>query len=506
MDLTVLMQVSVAFFILVMAYLGYRGWKRTRSLTDYTIAKGMAAPWAVGLCYAGTFCSAGTFMGVVGFAYAWGMPVLWFQMSGWFFTVMVLVLMAKGFLRMGAMRRSLSLPDWLGDRYNSDAIRVVAAGLSFFLIFYIVAQFAGLSYLWEILLGIPYRWGLLITAVVVVGYMASGGTYADIWTDVIQVILMMVVAVCIFFSVWFLFPGGFGDMTARLSSIDPVLTSTLNKKAILFASPVAIFGIFAMHMIFGTHPGLSNKILALRRERDIRTFILFAALALCVLELVVFGGLYTRALGLPVERADQATAVLLKHGFPALLGALFGVAILAASMSTTDGLFIVLSTIFSNDIFRKTLVKRNIIKYDDAAKLDRHALMVGRIVVVVVGVICVLLAFKPPEYIVVLLVAGAFFSGSGAFGPILLGVWWRRTTPKGALLGMVCGAGCYIGLYVPKIEPNVFLAGSIGAGVSLAVTAVASLLTRPLPEPFVQALFAPTEETEEAPASSQPGK
>ena len=504
MDLVVLMWGGVVFFIMVMAYLGYRGLKHTRSLTDYTIARGMAPPWAVGLCYAGTYCSAGTFMGLVGFSYAWGMPVLWFEMSNWFFAAMVLVLVAKGFLRMGAMRRSLSLPDWLGDRYNSDAIRVVGAVLSFFLIFYIVGQFAGLSYLWEILLGIPYKWGLLITAVVVVGYVVSGGTYADIWTDVVQVILMMVVALCIFLSIWFLFPEGFADMTARLTSIDPVLTSKLNKEALLFSSPVAIIAIFCTHMIFGTNPGLSNKILALRRERDVASFILFAAAALCVLNLVVFGGLYARALGLPVERPDHATAVLLKESFPALLGALFGVAILAASMSTTDGLFIVISTIFSNDLFRKTLVKRDIIKYDDAAKLDRHALLVGRTTTVLVGVVCVLLALKPPEYIVVLMVTGAFFSGSGAFGPIILGIWWRRTTPTGALLGMLCGAGCYLALYLAKIEPNVFLAGAIGGGVSLTVTAVASLLTRPLPEPFVQALFARTEEIERVGLSPHP--
>lgn len=97
-------------------------------------------------------------------------------------------------------QKSLSLPDWLGDYYNSDILRVGTGLILLFNIFYISAQFVAGARIFEYLLGMDYTVGLILITVVVVLYVFGGGALADIYTDAVQVILMAIAGIIVFVS------------------------------------------------------------------------------------------------------------------------------------------------------------------------------------------------------------------------------------------------------------------------------------------------------------------
>src|SRR5690625_5797947 len=91
----------------------------------------------------------------------------------------------------------------------------------------------------------------------------------------------------------------------------------------------------------------------------ILTYVLTTAFCLVVL----FGGFYSRvALGNNIETSDLALMEYVVWAFPSIIAALMGVVILAAAMSTTDGLLVAISTVFAYDVYLKVFVKRGFCK------------------------------------------------------------------------------------------------------------------------------------------------
>src|SRR5699024_4284440 len=95
---------------------------------------------------------------------------------------------------------SLSLPDWLGDFYDSDFLRVGSGLIMLFNLFYIAAQFSAGAQIFESMLNLSYSSGLVLIASIVIVYVFVGGSYADVYTDAAQAILMIVTGIFVFVS------------------------------------------------------------------------------------------------------------------------------------------------------------------------------------------------------------------------------------------------------------------------------------------------------------------
>ena len=116
--------------------------------------------------------------------------------------------------------------------------------------------------------------------------------------------------------------------------------------------------------------------------------------------------------------------------YPAFIAGLFLCAILAASMSTADSQLLSASSAIGQDIF-KGLIKK------DAS--DKTVLLVSRISVFVVALIGLALALNPNSSIFGL-VSFAWSGFGGTFGPlVLLALYWKGTTAKGAIAGLISG-------------------------------------------------------------------
>ncbi|MXY57345.1 MAG: sodium:solute symporter family protein, partial [Gammaproteobacteria bacterium] len=350
--------VFLVFYIGAMLAIGYLGGRRVQHADDFATARGSYGPLWLAFAFAATTASGATFLGGPGLAYVYGTPTIWgnflYPIGVYFGVLICMRLIATSGNRFG----NRSIPEYLGDRYQSNGIRVIVSVFSLVLFFYIVGQLVSGLVMFEVMLGMDPLWALLVTSVVLVIYVFMGGAHADILTDGVQGIMMLVLAAVVI--VLFVFGvGGDGSMLGlfdNLEAQDDNLVGLLNTTTPLYHSWWSIACIVVAHLPLGLLPHLGNKLWALKDTGQQRSFIKLAFAFGITLGMLGLGGLLARALlGDSLDNQNQALPMLFIELFPPWLAALIGVGILAAIMSTADGLVVSSSQVIANDLYRRTL-------------------------------------------------------------------------------------------------------------------------------------------------------
>ncbi|GGB43769.1 sodium:pantothenate symporter [Virgibacillus dakarensis] len=480
--------VLLIIFLLAMGYLSYISAKKTKTIEDFAISGANLGPYVLGLSFAATFFSAATFMGYPGYSYAWGYSNLWMFLGQFGGGALGIIVVGKVVRELNKSQKSLSLPDWLGDYYNSDFLRIGTGIIMLFNIFYIAAQFTAGAQIFSTMLDLSYHTGLIFIALIVMTYVFVGGSYADVYTDAVQAIIMAITGIVVFVSGIMIFGDGsitkaFTNITAKLASQDLNLVKVINTESGNYYAVSVIIAIFIIQFAFSSQPQLFNKVLSLKNPNDLRKMITTYMLTALLCLVVLFGGFYARAALPSIELADLALLEYVTWGMPAILAAVVGVVILAAALSTTDGIFVVISTVFSNDIYRKVLVKRGIVKADEE-KSNRVALKISRWSVIVVGLIAYLIVLNPPKFMADLMWIGIAGVSSGTMGPLLYAVFTRKkASPRAAEISMVLGLLSYLIIYFGGFERSLMAAGAWATLVGIAIMWIlATILKKPVME------------------------
>jgi sodium/pantothenate symporter len=479
-EIQIYMVVGLGLFLVVMLVLALLAYKKTTTMADFAIGGAKIGPVTLGLAFAATFFSAATFVGYTGWAYDWGLSTLWIFLTLIFASPMGLILVAKRARAMNTKQGSLSLPDWLGDRYGSDFVRVSVALITLFNLFYIAAQLSAGALVFNQLLGVPYTVGLITIAVIVVAYTYGGGTFADIYTDAFQAMLMLVMGVLVFVSGFWVFQDGLTGVmetvTGSLAERGPELVAPINPDSGVFYSVQAVVGAFVIQFAFAAQPQLFNKVLALEKPQDMAKMIaVYVGAAVCFL-LVIFGGLYAAATVPNLDNPDSAIFEYALIAFPSAVVALLGVVVLAAAMSTSDGIFVVISTSIANDIYAKFLVPRGLVK-TAPHKVDAMALRISRVVTLVTGVAATLLVIEPPAFIGTFIWIGISGVAAGTLGPLLVGLFLPTLADAtAAKLSVVGGLGSYLVILLWDFEESVLAAGAWAVLFGVATMLVSSLV------------------------------
>jgi sodium/pantothenate symporter len=442
-------------------WLGKKGSVHSQSLKGFSVAKGKVNPWIVGVSFGASFASANLFIGVPGWAYTYGTSTLWWTLGCFGITWLGLLLFAKKFWRHGQkMGGVLTLPQWLGVRYNSKALQVIVAFLILFNIYYIVGQNVGLATMFEMIIGIPYIWGIIIAVGITIIYVSLGGAYAQLISDGVQGIMMAVSAILIFVSLLWTIGGGWnvlGNLHHQLGQIDSNLVSTVSNGG-PFHSVFAILTIQWLLFTFVLLPHLMNKVLTLDNEKQLRPFTLSAGITLFFLStLTVFAGLAARVLNPGLAVADQAVVVYILEAFPPILVAIIIAGFISAILSTTDSLYLGITSSIGNDLYKELvapLVYRN--KKVSQGLIDQNALKVSKIALVFIGVVSLYMSINRPASLALLTQFGISAIISGIIAPITLGYFWKKANRLGAIASVISGSGLYMVLTTTGIVPQVF--------------------------------------------------
>jgi len=117
-------------------------------------------------------------------------------------------------------------------------------------------------------------------------------------------------------------------------------------------------------------------------------------------------------------------------GMPIWVVGLVGAGGFAAALSTADGLLLAIANALSHDIYYKMI---------DPKADSKRRLMVAKVLLVVVALAAAFLARTKPADILSMVAWAFSIAAAGLFAPLVLGVWWKRTTSAGAILGMIAG-------------------------------------------------------------------
>jgi cation/acetate symporter len=133
-------------------------------------------------------------------------------------------------------------------------------------------------------------------------------------------------------------------------------------------------------------------------------------------------------------------------GLPYVISGLVAAGGLAAALSTADGLLLAIANALSHDIYYKML---------DPNATTARRLIVARILLLFVAVGAAALASTRPGDILAMVGWAFSLAMAGNFPALVMGIWWKRTTTLGAVLGMIAGFGlCIFYLVTTRYYPQ----------------------------------------------------
>ena len=511
MDLTAWSWVFLLGYIGMMVAFGVIGQRKVGNADDFATARNAYGPLFLAFAFAATTASGATFVGFPGIGYDAGLSAMWsvflYPIGVYLGVLLCLRLVSNSGHEFG----SRSIPEYLGIRYQSDLIRILVSLFSLSLFFYLAGQLVSGIVMFEIMLGVSPAVALGVTAGVLLLYVVLGGAHADILTDGVQGFIMVAVGllVTVLFLIGYGVDGGFSGMLAQLEAKDANLVSMINTENVLYHSWWSVLAVLLAHIPLGMLPHIGNKLWALKEPKQRISFIRLAFAFGMILGMLGLGGILARVVLGEDINGNQALALLFIELFPSWFAALLGVGILAAVMSTADGLVVSSSQIVANDIYRLSIVPRYFSHLSEA-EVERRVLRISRIATVVIMILCTALAWSMLDMNVTIIVWIGTGCMMAAFaGPLILGAVWSGVTKTGAFAGLLSGGLVFIVVFNAVIDPTWFGPGmlrtaaewldgeapnpwscaAMGELVSVTVTVVVSKLTQPLPSEHLGRLF-----------------
>jgi len=469
------------------AWLGWQGYRRTTGFGSFAVGDRAMHPLVVGITLAASVASAATFIINPGFVYVDGFGAF-FHMSigvGVGFIAMLCFLSFR-FRRFGAEQGALTIPDWIGKRYESRAFALYFSILNLLSFAFVVLLVGGISIVMQSLLGVSNTVALAIALVFVTGYVFVGGTYAHVLTNLLQGSLMIFVTLLVLGSVGWVAITEPGSSIAALRAVDPGLVAPLNTDGKLFNDLYSIYiAGFIVGAIIVCQPHILTKALYVKDDRDVRYYLVVFSVIFTLFMMLGLVGFAAHLVVPPAALLDGTTAQFrqdlvmtqyLATLFPPWVFTIVSVVLLAAAMSTLDGLLVSMSTITANDLVL------NLARRDGSTGTEEQmafALRVSHVVLVLIAVAAFLVNLQPPKLLGIFGQAGVYGLTAAAAPPLLLGVMFRRVPLALAWVGSALALVLHFGLFFrgDGLFPAApFTFGNPGVSASIATLAVVPLL------------------------------
>ena len=456
-------------YVLATAFLARLGARKTGDFAAYAASGAQLSPLATALVAAACLTSTATFSINPGFVYKEGVSALLA------FSLPVAIGVTLAFFFLGPRIREtsvgpdgtirvLTLPEWVGRRFESPRLRSLFAVLVLLLFFYAVLVLAGAAYVASATLGVPVGAATIIIMVFVVAYTAIGGTHAHASTNVVKGALLLVAAIAMgTLAARRLFTGPAPEIQ-RLASVDPLLLVPFREGSALFSSPLHVLAFpLVMGFALACQPHILVKVLYVRDARAIRrTALATGALFLALGAPALLSGLAARAELGEALKQDRAASTWVAGAFPAPIAALVGTIMIAAAIGTLNALLLALGSTFAHDVVRP-LAERF------SGKAAASSLGWGRVATLGLGALVALVAYDPPKLVWLTGVTGVYALVAAACPAVIAGCMKGRTPAWAIGAAAVLGPALHAGLYLFGVSPNPNATGTAGVALGLAI-------------------------------------
>jgi len=470
---------------IVMLYIGFLGYKKAKTVEDFYVAgRTFGLEVAVPL-FAASFISSASIVGYTGFAYGYG----------WSLIAMYPIGCAGGWILLQIFSNRIynskfewySTPDLYCSRYYDEGFtRIFMALFNIcFMLIYIIIGLIGIGTILEVFLNAPYFLCVIIVAVILLIYTCLGGMYSVGWTNVVQWTLLTI-GIVVAAVVALKMAGGLSNVNAAIYNVEGGITN-LTKGAM---HSITAGGKISIGKIIGLVVGISlvcpcavyyhRIFFSVRSKKVAGSFIGISAIFLVISYIcIAIIGISTRVL-LPNLKLTEHAFPSLVTIFPAVLALIIIAAIIAAIQSTLDNQLLSAGTMATNDIYCKFFIKNN----DTSGK---NIMVVSRWITFLIGLIALIVALIRPGLVIQLYNFIMILAPTVLFPPLVLGLYWKRTTKEaeifGSLFGLIGGlAWIFFG---PKTLP----ATLVILPINIILMAIISLVTPEPPKHVIEKFF-----------------
>ena len=453
----------LVLYLGIMAFIGWYAGRKTNSIGDFFVLSGKAGVLVSGIAYFSTQFSMGTFLGTPGTIYGVGYAGMAISVPGAVFCMILpALLIGRKLITLGHKYGFLTMADYLTDRYHSKKMSgVLGVMMLFFLVPMMGAQIIGAGVIVHVFTGLPEWVGVVGMGIIVILYCMSGGMKGAMMTDVIQGSLMIATAV-VTFIVSVVMGGGFSNINHTLQSMNEAYLTFPGANGYMpwtyYVSNIVLWSFFTMGQ-----PHLFTKFFAMKDHKTMFKAILLGTAGMFFsATLIEWAGVNGIASIQNIEKADQIIPMILQRGLNPFLASIFIAGIVAAGMSTIDGILVTTTGAVTRDIYQKIINK-------DAT--DENVMKLSKVVTVIIGIIVICFGvFQPGSIFEINLFA---FSGMAIFVvPILFGIYWKKATAKGAVAAVIVGI---ISLLLFTLNPSV-KALAMGFHALFPTTIIASIV------------------------------
>lgn len=432
----------IMFVAFVIVTLGITYWaaRRTKTANDFYAAGGGITGFQNGLAIAGDYMSAASFLGIAGLVYTSGFDGLIYAIGflvGW---PIVLLLIAEPLRNLGRY----TFADVASFRLQQKPIRILAASGSLVtVIFYLIAQMVGAGKLIELLFGLPYEVAVVIVGILMTLYVTFGGMLATTWVQLIKAVLLLSGATLMAVLVMAQFGFSFESLFSEATNVHTKGTAIM-APGTLVSDPISAISL-GMALMFGTAglPHILMRFFTVRDAVQARRSVFYATGFIgyfYILTFIIGFGAIVLLLKNPdyftngsLTGGSNMAAIHLSHalGGDLLLGFISAVAF-ATILAVVSGLTLAGSSAISHDLYATLMLKGD--------RDEKKEIRASRIATICLGVIAVLLGIVFENQNVAFMVGLAFCVAASANFPILLlSMYWRKLTTRGAVIGGSAG-------------------------------------------------------------------
>lgn len=441
---------SFAVYLLILLYVGYYYSRRkTANSAEFYLGGRQLDSFVAAMSAEASDMSSWLLMGIPGLAYITGLAdpfwtVLGLGIGTYFNWLLVTRRLRRYSIRVGAV----TIPEFYSKRFRDSRNILMCISAVIILIFFVpytASGFKAVGTLFHSLFGFSYHGSMLAGAFIIVAYTVMGGFMAVSTTDMIQSIVMTLAL--IFIVVFSLDIAGGVNMVLYNATQLPGYLSLTETRVNGVAEPygwLTVLSSLAWGLGYFGMPHILLRFMAIRDERQIpesrriaTVWVLVSMFVAMALGIIGFSVAKLEVIPLfTTTSAAESTIielsnVLASHGaFAALVAGVVLAGILACTMSTADSQLLTAASSFSDNIVQ------DVFRVKVSA---RTSMTVARLTIVAVALVALVLAWNPDSSIFNV-VAFAWAGFGAAFGPVMLcSLFWRRTTLRGALAGMVSG-------------------------------------------------------------------
>ncbi|WP_158893946.1 MULTISPECIES: cation acetate symporter [unclassified Pseudomonas] len=440
------------FVAFVGATLGITYWasKRNRSAADYYAAGGRITGFQNGLAIAGDYMSAASFLGISALVFTSGYDGLIYSIGflvGW---PIILFLIAERLRNLG----KYTFADVASYRLKQKDIRTLSACGSLVVVaLYLIAQMVGAGKLIQLLFGLDYSIAVVLVGILMVLYVLFGGMLATTWVQIIKAVLLLSGASFMAFMVMKHVCFDFNRLFAEAIAVHPKGEAIMSPGG-LVKDPISAFSL-GLALMFGTAglPHILMRFFTVSDAKEARKSVFYATGFIGYFYILTFIIGFGAILLVSTNPAfkDAAGALLGGNNMAAVhlanavggsifLGFISAVAF-ATILAVVAGLTLAGASAVSHDLYA------SVIKQGKANEKDE--IRVSKMTTVALGVVAIALGILFEKQNIAFMVGLAFsIAASCNFPILLLSMYWKRLTTRGAMIGGWLGLFTAVALMV----------------------------------------------------------